>query len=293
MATTVAYPGVGGHSALTSTAGALLTVLDAVLVTGQGWTKPFQVGNVAVYKQPAGSNGFYLRVDDSGPSFARLTVYETMSDVNTGTGLTPTSTQLSAGYYVHKTSPGDWIAFARGGNFHLFASYSATRFYWFCMTDLHSNKPGDAYGTYVHGQNAESASVGMTATAASPTTATGVACVVRGASATDGAVLCGRLSMFAENAMGSTTSMPGAPDSISGKYVVSPIRISEIADASVRGQIPGVLMIAGGPVFADRSTLDGTGPLAGRTFMAVTFGALGASSTPQVLIEITDNWGRI
>lgn len=293
MATTVIYPGIGSHVALTLTAGALIPILDAVLVTGQGWTKPYAVGNAAVYKQPAGSNGFYLRVDDVDPSFARLTVYETMSDVNTGTGLTPTSTQLSGGYYVHKTSPGDWIAFARGGNFHLFASYSSTRFYWFCMTDLHSNKPVDAYGTYVHGQSVAGSASGMTATSASLVTATGVACVVRGASATGEAVLCGRLSMFGESSMGSMTSMPGAPDNVSGKYVVSPIRINEIAAASVRGQIPGVLMIAGGPVFADRSTLDGTGPLAGRTFMAVTFGQLGASTTPQVLIEITDNWGRI
>ncbi|HRH29675.1 MAG TPA: hypothetical protein PKV17_12915, partial [Aquabacterium sp.] len=129
MATTVAYPGVGGHSALTSTAGALLAVLDAVLVTGQGWTKPFSSGNVAVYKQPAGSNGFYLRVDDSGTNFARACLYETMSDVDTGTGQTPTSVQLNGGYYIHKKTPGDWIAFAHGGNFHIFTSYDSVRKY--------------------------------------------------------------------------------------------------------------------------------------------------------------------
>lgn len=285
MATTVAYPGVGGHSALTSTAGALLTVLDAVLVTGQGWTKPFQVGNVAVYKQPVGSNGFYLRVDDSGANFARACLYETMSDVNTGTGQTPTSVQLNGGYYIHKNSPGDWIAFANGGNFHIFTSYSAVRFYWFRVSEIISKKPADGYNTYIYGQEVDSTAASMTTVAVNPTTSVG-GYFVRDASGTGGST---RGSQVVATGISSLNqgAMPAAPDPISGKYLLGKLRIGE-GTTTTRGYEPGVLVENhAGLAFSDRSTLDGTAEVAGRTYMAVTFGTM----SQQILIETSDNWG--
>lgn len=288
MATTVAYPGVGGHSALTSTAGALLTVLDAVLVTGQGWTKPFSSVNVAVYKQPVGSNGFYLRVDDSGANFARACLYETMSDVNTGTGQTPTSVQLSGGYYIHKKTPGGWIAFAHGGNLHLFTQYDASRTYYFRVTDLISNKPADAYHTNISGQIYDNTSIVNTGTVTSLANSANFSHVVRSASGTGESVEAGQINV----SQGSTTistAAPAYPDPVSGKLKVGKFRIAEKASNSVRGYMPGVLLMDhAGSVFTDRSTLDGTGALAGRTFMAVSWGS---SSAQQILIETSDNWG--
>lgn len=290
MATTVAYPGVGGHVALTSTAGALLTVLDAVLVTGQGWTKPFSSGNVAVYKQPAGSNGFYLRVDDSDTTFARARLYETMSDVNTGTGPTPTDAQLSGGYYIHKKDPGGWIAFAHGGNIHLFTQYDATRTYYFRVTDLISNKPADAYHTNISGQAVNTATISNTGTVTSAATSVNYSHVVRSSSGTGGSVDAGQIHIGLSTTI--SGDAPSYPDPVSGKLRVGKLRIAEKGSNSVRGYLPGVLLMdhIGSP-FADRSTLDGTGPLSGRTFMAVSFGSLGSPTTPQLLIEISDNWG--
>ena len=287
MATTVAYPGVGGHVALTSTAGALLTVLDAVLVTGQGWTKPFSSGNVAVYKQPAGSNGFYLRVDDSGANFARACLYETMSDVNTGTGRTPTSVQLNGGYYIHKKTPGGWIAFAHGGNLHLFTQYDSIRTYYFRVTDLISNKPADAYQTNISGQIADNATTSNTACVSSFSDAANFSHVVRSASGTGESVDAGQINASLGSVI--SGSGPAYPDPVSGKLRVGKFRIAEKASGSVRGYMPGVLLMGhNGAPFTDRSTLDGTGALAGRTFMAVSWGLSGAQ---QILIETSDNWG--
>lgn len=50
---------------MSGTAGSLITVLDAILVAGQNWTKLFSGTNKAVY-QTNGGNGFVLRVEDSG-----------------------------------------------------------------------------------------------------------------------------------------------------------------------------------------------------------------------------------
>lgn len=289
MATTVAYPGVGGHSALTSTAGALLTVLDAVLVTGQGWTKPFSSGNVAVYKQPAGSNGFYLRVDDSGTNFARACLYETMSDVNTGTGQTPTSVQLNGGYYIHKKTPGGWIAFARGGNLHLFTQWDAARTHYFRVTDLIGNKAVDAYNTNISGQIADTTTTSNTACVSSLSGGATFSHVARSVAGTGESVEAGQVNVSLSTIISS--GGPAYPDPVSGKLRVGKFRIAEKASSSVRGYIPGVLLIDhNGAPFTDRSTLDGTGALAGRTFMAVSWGFNGAQ---QILIETSDNWGPL
>lgn len=288
MATTVAYPGVGGHVALTSTAGALLTELDAVLVTGQGWTKPFSSGNVAVYKQPAGSNGFYLWVDDSGVNFARARLFETMSDVNTGAGPTPTDAQLNGGYYIHKKTPGGWIAFAHGGNLHLFTQYDATRTYYFRVTDLISNKPADAYHTNISGQIADNTAASNISCVSSANSSVTFSHVVRSVSGTGESVEAGQISVSMTASI-SPSSAPAYPDPVSGKLRVGKFRIAEKASSSVRGYVPGVLLMDhGGSIFTDRATLDGTGALAGRTFMAVSWGLNGAQ---QILIETSDNWG--
>ena len=94
---------------LTHGAGNLLPILDAVLVNGYGakpalgWSKPFGTsGNVSVYQQPVGTNRRYLRVDSSltvGSFYAAgLQSYETMTDMDTGTGKIPTTGQITEGY---------------------------------------------------------------------------------------------------------------------------------------------------------------------------------------------------
>lgn len=97
---------------LTGEAGTLVNLLDKLLVNGygskpaQGWTKPFSGTNKAAYKQPIGTNGFYLRVDDNAVDSnktAQVRGYETMTDVDTGTFLFPTVAQR-ANYYVAKST---------------------------------------------------------------------------------------------------------------------------------------------------------------------------------------------
>ena len=65
-------------------------------VAPAGWTKAFSGTNRAAYKitSPEGT-GFYLRVDDTGTATARVRGYETMSDVNTGTGPFPTTADFA------------------------------------------------------------------------------------------------------------------------------------------------------------------------------------------------------
>src|SRR5277367_4813757 len=84
---------------LSGQAGAMAGVLDACLVNGYGskaaagWGTAFTGTNLRAY-QPASGNRLYLALDDTGTTSCRLTGYEAMSAVSTGTGPFPTSLQV-------------------------------------------------------------------------------------------------------------------------------------------------------------------------------------------------------
>lgn len=75
-------------------------------VAPAGWTQPFTGTNKGAFLQPAGSNGFYLRVDDSNAQNAQVRGYESMSDVDTGSNLFPTNAQIAVGSgpYLYKST---------------------------------------------------------------------------------------------------------------------------------------------------------------------------------------------
>jgi hypothetical protein len=69
-----------------------------------GWTKVFTGTNKAVYRSADPmANGMYLRVDDTNAQWMRVIGYETMTDVDTGTGLFPTTAQINGGAYWHRS----------------------------------------------------------------------------------------------------------------------------------------------------------------------------------------------
>lgn len=66
----------------------------ACRVAPLGWLKAFSGTNKAAYKsQGLGATGMLLRVDDSVATYAKVRGYETLSDMDTGTGMFPTTTQ--------------------------------------------------------------------------------------------------------------------------------------------------------------------------------------------------------
>jgi hypothetical protein len=76
-----------------------------------GWARPFASGNVAVYTSTdPQSHGMLLRVDDSGATSARVRGFETLLDVDTGTGPFPTDAMLSGGGYWNKSAKADATA---------------------------------------------------------------------------------------------------------------------------------------------------------------------------------------
>lgn len=108
------------------------------------WTKVYTGTNKAVYRStdPAGTGG-YLRIDDTGTTSARVVMYETMTDVDTGTNPAPTPAALAGGGYWAKSS----VANSTANRWSFFAD---SRFFMFAVAPFFGQTPA-AYSTYLRG----------------------------------------------------------------------------------------------------------------------------------------------
>jgi len=88
-----------------------------VIRSPAGWSKPFSVTNKAAYQSTdPGSTQLYLRVDDTEALYSNVRGYENLTDIDTGTGLFPTTAQ-QANYWWNKSniagsSPREWTLVA-------------------------------------------------------------------------------------------------------------------------------------------------------------------------------------
>lgn len=132
-----------------------------------GFSKTYSGTNKAAYRADAiAGTRLYLRVDDTGTTNARVRGYETMSDIDTGTGLFPTDAQISGGGYVYKSngassSPRSWSLYADDRIVYLLCD-SANDSTWvggFVFGDIDSYAPGDAYCCALIASQGESANL--------------------------------------------------------------------------------------------------------------------------------------
>lgn len=126
-----------------------------------GFSKPFSGTNKAAYRADDPASGrLYLRVADDGAgaaTYARVRGYETMSDVDTGTGPFPTDAQVSGGLYWGKSSAASataraWRLVGDAQGFAFFVNQDGSG-NWIngLFADIPSEKAGDAYRTLLVG----------------------------------------------------------------------------------------------------------------------------------------------
>lgn len=148
---------------LTGATGSLITLFDAVLVNGYGsqpaagWNKVLSSTNRAVYQH---FNGKYYRVDDgnvAGSSILRA--YETMSNVDTGSGaIMSGSGGISNDFRINKmrttssAAPINWtIAADNKTCVVLVATGSDNTWRGTYFGEFYSYKPGDPYNGCLYG----------------------------------------------------------------------------------------------------------------------------------------------
>lgn len=122
-----------------------------------GWLKPHSGANLAAFKSALPeSTGCLLRVDDTDTTSARVVGYESMADIDAGTGPFPTPTQVSGGMHLPKSMsanttaiPWEFVADARGFHYIPASAYASSTIFggrsgwWF--GDITPRKSGDAF----------------------------------------------------------------------------------------------------------------------------------------------------
>lgn len=298
-----------------NTPGDLINLLDKCLVTGYGsktaagWTKPFTGTNVAVFRQGAGSSGFYLRVDDTstatGNRAARVKGYEAMSDVNTGTPQSfPTELQAAGGAtwwtkYSSSTAANarEWIVWADERIFYIYIDNypeQTTQEYnnsWYGFGDINAYKPGDPTACILIGDQttsspwisqslfSQASSLGSTGHSAMwmPRKFDQLGSPVRMDWHSDYAK---QSSVFA-----GSVSYPHGPD---GALLMAPVWCHDPNGSpyNIRGLFPGLYAHCHpSNTFNHLDTFDGQGDFAGRNFIVIRGGASSA-----IVIDQSDNW---
>ncbi|MFZ2452576.1 MAG: hypothetical protein WAW36_18875 [Methylovulum miyakonense] len=135
-------------------------------VASAGWTKTFTGTNKAAYQAASGS-GYHVRVDDGQTQFATLgaraaavSMYKTLSSVDTGTGAVPPSSVWANNVLPwHKSSTADstarpWLIVASANAFYLFVWPDTASCILHGFGDFFSNIPSDANNAFMlHGCN--------------------------------------------------------------------------------------------------------------------------------------------
>lgn len=270
---------------------------------GSGWTKPFADGTyVAVYKQPAGSNGFYMRVDDnSTANIARMLGYETMTDVSTGLTPFPTAAQFAGGVHVMKSdvvsvATRPWMLACNGPMMYLFVNVD-NNVSWVnangsAFGDIKSYKAGggDSYGTIIVGNTSNVFSSNTIQTLSSNVaTVTSGHWMARSWSGIGGSLAVGANSDYAKSQQSSSIGSNGIPypSAIDGGLYTSPVWITEPSPTlAPRGELPGFWNpLHNRPLGALDVWTPNSGSLVGKTFEAINL-----YSASQVFIETSDTW---
>ncbi|MFZ2990901.1 hypothetical protein [Ideonella sp.] len=282
-----------------------------------GWVKEFAGSNLAVYKMSdVTSLGMRLRVDDTATTVMRVVGYESMSDINTGTGPFPTNAQIAGGGYWEKSG----AAGATARNWCVIADERAV--YWWAVPnavtsvtsqgvlrgfgDMVPRKSTDAYAAFLQcdqivmvtsatnvGDFGDGTRVPLV-TCTAPRSWTGL-----GSSVFLGQYMESRRGNGTNVKSGSTAALI-YPNSCDNALDLDRVLATE-ADLSTRGFFPGLLHCPQqvGFAFASFDKLDGQGSLAGRRLMALRCGApggttqnstTGAGSFGVVFFDISGGW---
>lgn len=272
-----------------------------------GWSKPFSKTGVAVYKSvdpEAHAGGMYLRVDDSRTDgWMRVRGYETMSDVDTGTGMFPNDTQANGG--------GWWQRHSSGTNPTRYAIFADSRMILFSPAPssqsdvrgqnvqyafgdpLPTRPSGDPYSTllvcgWTSGEFSRQWDYSGNANAVTSRAFNG---------------LSGANSAHLISAIGQTGALSGAdsaygnfPSMVDGKLLVSRRRLTAGGpNEATRAWLPGgysIPQFVPSLFFARFSTLDGAEDLQGRKLMVLYNGTGGSSTSDSrtCLVDVTGPW---
>lgn len=276
-----------------------------------GWTKVYSGTNKAVYKPSAvEASSAMLRVDDTGTTSARVRMYESMTDIDTGLNVAPTEAKVAGGLYWWKSSTASavtrmWTIFGDDRNVYFApAVYSAATnniATIHAFGDLISYKSGDAFCGTLIGDTATTSSgtqFGNAAYAAGTGQSTHI---VRSHTGIGGSISAERRPMVGASSVtsGQDNALGPFPALVNNGLFLTRMLIGQsvMSTYGPRGYLPGLLYVpqtgtANGQ-FARGSIVDGTGEFAGRKIYAVPQAGSAASTSTNdyaAFFDLTGPW---
>lgn len=266
-------------------------------VASLNWTKVFSGTNKAVYKSDDPINPtLYIRVDDTTTNYAEVRGYESMTDVDTGTGMFPLLSQQTYSR-IYKSTTSDatlrpWRLFGDTSIVYLLSSgnlsantawtYQNTMGFGYGFGNILSFKAGDAYSTMV-------ATYGGTAhSSANIDLQTATHYAARNYWQTGTSVAITSNAPFAWN---SGTWTPGYgptyPSPVDGSFMLAERWLAK-EGAEYRGIYPGKYFMpqktTASSTIADRTLVSGVPNFPGKTFLIT------ASSGGGMAFDLTGPW---
>lgn len=273
-----------------------------------GWEELFPgTPNKSVFRSiDPQASGFCYRVDDSGTTQARVRGFESMTDIDTGTGPFPTDTQISGGGYTAKSysegaTPVSYLLAADSRTVLIaISSYSSILGTYTVAPirgfgDMLPLAPdGDPYSAAIScNSNSGTASFGAfgfyrsgAASIYCPRPRGGIGSAVRA----DTYPYVGN----AATVSGVDPKLGAFPSNVDGELKYCRQYIAADETLTPRADVPGVLYIPQtgvGALIKSGDTLQGSGALAGRTLRAV--GANSSADAEPIgawLIDVTGPW---
>lgn len=273
-----------------------------------GWEKVFSKTNVAVYRStdPAGTRAYY-RVDDTNALYARVQMYESMSDVDNGLAAAPATP--AGGYYWHKRSAAGatgvyWALAGDSRAFHLMAAPNAgaavatSAGYGsvvYSAGDLKSYRSGDAWCGLLSG--APTVTYSDTAGCLFSSAANTGLIAQRLSAGLGGAVACARSVTGASGSVsGADASLGPYPSRADNGLRLSPVVISDGAMSlyGPRGEVPGLYHCPQTGVVAsfgaDVRLTPGSGALAGKVLLSIGCGNLAGAAAGCGFVDVAGPW---
>lgn len=274
-----------------------------------GWGEVFSKTNVSVFRStdPAG-NRMFLRIDDTNAVAARVVGYESMTDVDTGTGPFPTPTQMSGGGYWHKSitagatavrwkmvadskfllhaiapyvgssSSDTTAAPARGFGDPLALSPSGD--VWGCVLSVAGSST--AVGPFANGSfdASTTSSAGGSGAIYSPRALSGLGSTV---------ILDPKSFVGGRTFSGADSALGALPSRVDGQIKFSPVYCAE-SDSVPRVVLPAIHYIPQSgalSVLSDGDILPSSGVMAGKRMLVVSTGSTNSNVSGRYLLDIT------
>jgi hypothetical protein len=275
-----------------------------------GWIEAFSGTSKRAYRSTVG-NQMYLRVQDDGPGVgtfkeARITGYESMTDVDTGVAPFPTAAQGVGGIAMvvaRKSVTADataraYLILADDRTFYMFVLTAdvASNYMGFMFGEIFSLASGDSYRTLIIAratENSGAAADKIDAFSSAINTAQTGHFMPRRYDATGTSITVGKLMDQAKTTAGTGQSLgnvpyPNTPDG--GLYICS-IWINEAVTTVLRARMRGVFVVLhAGTNFADGDTFSGTGVFTGKSFRIIRILNNNGGANGLFALETSDTW---